>query len=192
MKHPWGESFSEADSLTHKKAVLNTIIKPKRLYSSDDSNILNDLIGTVEASFSTIAVFRKKKKLAKSTNELGLSHWLISNFKCSDRQGLDSSGNAGLSGLSSTADGRQLTDNYLFGIDRKSGALSRTSGLSALQKQEIRNAYNSGKIKTRYTVVKDRHAGAGVTQGLTKKTELGVGGSSQINEIVIIELPLKK
>ena len=40
--------------------------------------------------------------------------------------------------------------------------------------------------------MKDRHAGAGVTQGLTKKTELGVGGSSQINEIVIIELPLKK
>lgn len=40
--------------------------------------------------------------------------------------------------------------------------------------------------------MKDRHAGAGVTQGLAKNPELGVGGSSQINEIVIIELPLKK
>ena len=70
MKHPWGESFSEADSLTHKKAVLNTIIKPKRLYSSDDINILNDLIGTVEASFPTIAVFRKKKGLLGKEKEL--------------------------------------------------------------------------------------------------------------------------
>ena len=61
---------SKSDSLTHKKAVLNTIIKPKRLYSSDDINILNDLIGTVEASFPTIAVFRKKKGLLGKEKEL--------------------------------------------------------------------------------------------------------------------------
>ena len=69
VKHPWGESFSEADSLTHKKAVLNTIIKPKRLYSSDGINI-NDLIGTVEASFPTIAVFKKKKGLLGKEKKL--------------------------------------------------------------------------------------------------------------------------
>ena len=50
--------------------MLNTIIKPKRLYSSDDINILNDLIGTVEASFPTIAVFRKKKGLLGKEKEL--------------------------------------------------------------------------------------------------------------------------
>lgn len=70
MKHPWGESFSEAGSLTHKKAVLNTIIKPKRLYSSDDINILGELIGTVETSFPTITVFRKKKGLLGEEKEL--------------------------------------------------------------------------------------------------------------------------
>ncbi len=68
---------SKSDSLTHKKAVLNTIIKPKRLYSSDDINILNDLIGTVEASFPTIAVFRKKKGLLGKEKEL----WELSNIK---------------------------------------------------------------------------------------------------------------
>lgn len=113
------------------------------------------------------------------------------NFIIDESKFVSGRGNAGLSGLSSTADGRQLTKNYLFGPDRKGGALSRTSGLSASQKDEIRNALRNGKVKPRYTVVKDRHAGAGVTQGLTKHPELGVGGSSQIGEIVIIELPLK-
>tara|TARA_A200000159_G_scaffold67667_1_gene62603 strand:+ start:302 stop:1696 length:1395 start_codon:yes stop_codon:yes gene_type:complete len=113
------------------------------------------------------------------------------NFIIEESKFVSGSGNAGLSGLSSTADGRQLTENYLFGRNKDGGALSRTSGLSPSQKDEIRNALNNGKVKTRYTVVKDRHAGAGVTQGLTKHPDLGVGGSSQIGEIVIIELPLK-
>ncbi|MDO6560947.1 hypothetical protein [Paraglaciecola chathamensis] len=113
------------------------------------------------------------------------------NFIIDESKFVSGRGNAGLSGLSSTADGRQLTENYLFGRNKDGGALSRTSGLSASQKEEIRNAFDSGKIKTRYTVVKDRHAGAGVTQGLTKDSELGIGGTSQIDEIVIIELPLK-
>ena len=69
--------------------------------------------------------------------------------------------------------------------------MSRTSGLSDFDKQKIRDAYDSGKVKTRYTGVKDRHAGAGVTQGLIKDSELGIGGTSQIGEIVIMELPLK-
>ncbi|MBZ2164288.1 hypothetical protein [Alteromonas stellipolaris] len=112
------------------------------------------------------------------------------NFIIEESKFVSGSGNAGLSGLSSTADGRQLTDNYLFGPNNDGEALSRTSGLSQSQKEEIRAAFDSGKIKTCYTVVKNRHAGAGVTQGLTKQPELGVGGSSQIGEIVIIELPL--
>ena len=113
------------------------------------------------------------------------------NFIIEESKFVSGSGNAGLSGLSSTADGRQLTNEYIFGRGNKGGALSRTSGLSDFDKQKIRDAYYSGKVKTRYTVVKDRHAGAGVTQGLTKHPDLGVGGTSQIGEIVIIELPLK-
>jgi|TARA_R110002012_G_C11665368_1_gene612598 uncharacterized protein YbjQ (UPF0145 family) len=61
---------SKSNSLAHKKAMLNTIIKPKRLYSRDDINILNELIDTVEASFPTIAIFKKKKGLLGKEKEL--------------------------------------------------------------------------------------------------------------------------
>jgi hypothetical protein len=113
------------------------------------------------------------------------------NFIIDESKFVSGRGNAGLSGLSSTTGNKQLTNRYLFGSGEKiDGALARTSGLSPFQKQKILTAYNQGKVKTRYTVVKDRHVGAGVTQGLTKHSELGVGGSSQIDEIVIIELPI--
>ncbi|AOT07558.1 hypothetical protein [Pseudoalteromonas luteoviolacea] len=114
------------------------------------------------------------------------------NYIIDETKFVSGSGNAGLSGLSTSTGNRQLTNAYLFGNGTSvGGALGRTSGLSNVEKQKIFVAFQQGKVKTRYTVVKDRHVGAGVTQGLTTHPELGVGGSSQIDEIVIIELPIK-
>lgn len=104
-------------------------------------------------------------------------------FVISEAKWSSSSTNVGASILGKTTDGnQQLSEAWIR------NAINR-SGLSAAQGNQLRNAINTGNFRTQLVVVKPTHKGTGISSGLASHAQFGVGGRSQIGEVVIVELP---
>ena len=113
------------------------------------------------------------------------------NFIVSESKWITSNTNVGVGALSNTNSGRQLSDNWMFGGGLTgNNALTRTPGLSSTQRQELINAFDSGRVRTQLFVVRPRHVGSGVTQRLANDATFGANGSQKISDIVIMEVPI--